>query len=88
MNFQSPKKDTKETKLEASLRLLFLPPLILGLEYAKYTMAGPWRVPYLPEKALAVLKQDGVEASLLLILRFLYSDRNKAKLDCSHALLK
>lgn len=49
MNCQSPKKDTKETKLETLLRLLFLPPLNLGLEYAKYTVAGPWHVPCLPE---------------------------------------
>lgn len=43
------KEETEETRLEASLRLLSLPLLTLGSEDPKYTVAGPWGVPCLPE---------------------------------------
>lgn len=42
-------KDTKETRLEASRRPLFLPVLPLGSEDPKQTVAGPWSIPCSPE---------------------------------------
>lgn len=46
---QCPAKDTKKKRLEASLRLLFVPVLTLGSEDPKYMVAGPWGAPCSPE---------------------------------------